>query len=121
VLAGQFDEALALAQRVLAFARERGQRGMGAWSLRLLAEIASHRDPPTIAESEKSYAEALALAEELEMRPLAARCHLGLGRLYRKTGEPQKAQSELAAAVEEFSSMEITFWGEQADAALKAL
>ena len=30
--------------------------------------------------------QALALADELGMRPLVAHCHLGLGRLYNQTG-----------------------------------
>ena len=34
---------------------------------------------------------ALALANELGMRPLVAHCHLGLGKLYRRTGEHVKA------------------------------
>ena len=31
------------------------------------------------------YHEALTLSEELSMRPLAAHCHLGLSKLYRRT------------------------------------
>ena len=33
------------------------------------------------------YRQALALADELGMRPLVAHCHLGLGKLYRRTGK----------------------------------
>ena len=31
------------------------------------------------------YRQALALADELGMRPLVAHCHLGLGKLYHRT------------------------------------
>ena len=39
-------------------------------------------DPPEVEPAEAHYRQALALAEELGMRPLQAHCHLGLGRLY---------------------------------------
>ena len=35
---------------------------------------------------------ALALAEELEKRPVAAHCHLGLGKLYRRRGKREQAR-----------------------------
>ena len=38
--------------------------------------------------AEDHYRQALALAEELGMRPLIAHCHVGLGKLYRRTGDP---------------------------------
>ena len=38
------------------------------------------------------YRQALALAEEMGMRPLVAHCHLGLGKLYRRTASAQQAQ-----------------------------
>ena len=42
----QLDEALSLTRQALNLAREHGQRGIEGWGLRLLAEIAAHRDPP---------------------------------------------------------------------------
>ncbi len=48
LLAGEPEAALGLAERALANAREHGQRGQEAWVLRLLAEIAAHRDPPDV-------------------------------------------------------------------------
>ena len=39
-------------------------------------------DPPDVAQAEAYYQQALALAEELGMRPLQAHCHSGLGMLY---------------------------------------
>ena len=55
--------------------------------LRLLGEVAARRDLPEQAEGH--YRDALALAEQLGMRPLVAHCHLGLGKLYRRTGGAQ--------------------------------
>ena len=64
------------------------------------------------------YREALTLAEELEMRPLQAHCHLGLGKLHRRTGRPHEARVELSAAVEMLRAMEMTFWLPEAEAEL---
>jgi len=47
----------------------------------LRGEVAAFSGPPGAAEAEAQYREALAAAEELGMRPLAAHCHLGLGTL----------------------------------------
>ena len=58
------------------------QRGYQAYALRLLGEIAAQREPPEVEQAEAHYQQALALADELGMRPLQAHCHLGLGTLY---------------------------------------
>ena len=52
------------------------------------------------------------------MRPLQAHCHLGLGTLYAKTGQREQAHAELAAAIDLYRAMEMTFWLPQAEAAL---
>jgi hypothetical protein len=65
-----------------------------------------------------SYRQALALAEERGMRTLVAHCHLGLGTLYTKTGQREQAHAELAAAIELYRAMEMTFWLLQAEAVL---
>lgn len=41
------------------------------------------------------YQAAVTLASELEMRPLMAHCHLGLGRLFRRTGDAEQADAYL--------------------------
>ena len=38
------------------------------------------------------------------MRPLVAQCHLGLGKLYRRTGDGAKAEEHLTAAAREQAS-----------------
>jgi hypothetical protein len=52
------------------------------------------------------------------MRPLVAHCHLGLGTLYAKTGQPAQARPELTAAIALYRAMDMTFWLPQAEAAL---
>ena len=44
------------------------------------------------------------------MRPLVARCHRGLGRLYRRTGNPAGAQEHLTAATAMYREMGMTYW-----------
>ena len=95
LMAGRFDEAHAQAERALALARAHQERGNEAYALRLLGEIHARRDPAEGDEAEHVYRQAMALATELEMRPLVAHCHLGLGQLYRKTGKRQEAEHHL--------------------------
>jgi hypothetical protein len=69
-------------------------------------------------QAEVHYQQALALAEELGMRPLQAHCHLGLGQLYHQTGPGEQARSALATAIDLYRTMDMTFWLPQAEAAL---
>jgi tetratricopeptide (TPR) repeat protein len=114
--AGRLADAAEIAQRALALARDHHQRGVEGWTLRLLAEIAGHGSPPSGAGAEESYRQALALATELGMRPLIAHCHLGLGKLYRRTGKREQAQEHLATATAMYREMGMTYWLEKAEA-----
>ena len=112
------EEASTLAARALAHARTYQERGNEAYILRLLGEIAAHRDPAEVEEAEAHYRQALTLAEALGMRPLQAHCHRGLGTLYTRTGQRQQAQGELSAAIDLYRAMDMTFWLPQTEAAL---
>ena len=118
LLVGRMDEAITLAGRALDHARAHKERGHMAWALRLLGEIAVQQGPPGIEQAECHYRQALALAEELGMRPLQAHCHLGLGMLYVKVNRREQARAELSIAIELYRAMEMTFWLPQAEAAL---
>ena len=118
LLAGRLEEAHALAERALALARDHQERGNEAYALRLLGDIAAHRDPPESEQAEAHYRQALALAEELGMRPLVAHCHRGLGMLYLKLGRGTQARPELSAAIALYRAMDMTFWLPQTEAAL---
>ena len=48
-----------------------------ALALHQLGAVQAHADPPDAAPAEAHYQQALALAEELSMRPLVAHCHPG--------------------------------------------
>jgi tetratricopeptide (TPR) repeat protein len=118
LLANRLEEAHALAERALALARAQQERGNEAYALRLLGDIAAHHDTPESNQAGDDYRQALALAEELGMRPLVAHCHLGLGKLYAQSGRRAEACAALSAAIELYRAIEMTFWLLQADAML---
>jgi tetratricopeptide (TPR) repeat protein len=118
MLTGRLEEAHALAEGALALARVHQERGNQAYALHLLGEIAARHDPPQREQAEAYYQQALALAEELGMRPLVAHCHLGLGKLCATIRRRAEARAELRAAVELYRAMEMMWWLPQAEAAL---
>ena len=118
LLAGRRDDALAVARRALDLAHGQKERGNEAWVLRLLGEIAAQADPPDLESAQEYYRRALVRANELGMRPLAAHCHLGLGKLFCGTRDRAKAQEHLTTAGTMYREMGMNFWLEQAEAAL---
>ena len=120
LLDGRPHEAVSLAQRELDRSRQRGHRGHEAYGLRILAEVAAHLDPPDVETAKGYYDQALTLATELGMRPLVARCHLGLGKLYRRTGEQGQAQEHLTTAASMYREMDMRYWLEKAEAEMGA-
>ena len=118
LLAGCFEDAQALAERALALAHERQEHGDQAYALRLLGDIAAHRASPDVDEAAAHYRQALALAEDLGMRPLQAHCHHGLGTLYATVGQREQARAMLSTAIEMYRAMDMTFWLPQAEATL---
>jgi class 3 adenylate cyclase/tetratricopeptide (TPR) repeat protein len=121
LLDGRLADATRIAQDGLAAARQRGERGVEGQLLRLLGDIAAHPDRFEADAAEAHYRESLALAEELGLRPLTAHCHLGLGRLYRRTGERQQSREHLTTAATMFGEMDMRYWREQAEMAMTAL
>jgi tetratricopeptide (TPR) repeat protein len=118
LLAGRLEEAYVLTERTLALAREYQERGHQAYALRLLGDITAHGVYSENALAEGYYQQALALADELGMRPLQAHCHRSLGTLYAATGQQEQARSALSTAVQMYRWMDMTFWLPQAEAAL---
>ena len=55
------------------------------------------------------------------MRPLVAHCHLGLGKLYRRTGQLEEAREHLTTATTMYREMDMRFWLEQAEQELREL
>jgi len=117
-LAGRGDEAWQHARQALDLARQGKGRGDEALALHQLGTVHAHADPPDVERAEASYRQALALADELGMRPLQAHCHLGLGTLYATTGRREQARAALTTAIALYHAMEMTLWLPQAEAAL---
>ena len=117
--AGNLGAALDVARQALDRSREFDSRGDEARILWLVGEIHAAQDPSDAERSASSYREALTSADELGMRPLVATCHLGLGKLYRRTGKHEQAQEHLTTATTMFREMGMTYWLEQAKVELE--
>jgi tetratricopeptide (TPR) repeat protein len=112
LLLGRLDDARRLGDRSVESAER--QPGFAAHALHLLGDIAAH---PARFDSESSathYRRALTLAQTKGMRPLVAHCHLGLGTLCRRLGEPEQARGHLSTAATMYREMGMGFWLEQA-------
>jgi len=117
--ANRITDARRVATVALNLTRERQLRGEEAHALRLVAEIAVLQDPSDLRGAERHYHDAETLAEERGMRPLVAHCHLGLGKLYRRTGQREQAQEHLTSAMTMYREMGMTYWLAQAEAEIK--
>jgi class 3 adenylate cyclase/tetratricopeptide (TPR) repeat protein len=119
LLLGRLDEANALGGWAVEFSR--GQPGFAAYAAHLLGDIATHPDRFDAERSEAHYCQALALAGPRGMRPLVAHCHLGLGKLYRRTGKREQTQEHLTAAATMYREMGMTYWLDRAQAEMGQL
>jgi class 3 adenylate cyclase/tetratricopeptide (TPR) repeat protein len=99
-------------RRALILSRKHGEYGHEAHALRFIAELGVS-DPSPLDECETNFLQALRRAQELDMRPLAAQCHLGLGKRYRWIGQQASAESHLNAAAALFRELGMQFWLEQ--------
>jgi tetratricopeptide (TPR) repeat protein len=117
--ANRIADARRVATVALNLARERQLRGDEAHALRLVAEIAVLQDPSDLKTAEDHYHDAQTLAEERGMRPLVAHCHLGLGKLYRRTGKREQAQEHLTTATTMYREMGMTYWLEKVEQDMK--
>jgi tetratricopeptide (TPR) repeat protein len=108
------------ARHALSLAEAHGERGHEASVHRLLGEIDSQRGTvPEPRAAEDHYRRGLALATELGMRPLIAHCHLGLGKLCRRTGQREQALEHLRMAATMYGDMAMAPWIEQAETEMR--
>ena len=108
---GRLDEAAGHTRDALELARRLKARAAEAHALCLAGDVASADGTH---DASGYYREALLIADELGMRPLAALCHLGLGKLDPLTGQRLDTQEHLVTAVAMFREMEMRFWLDQA-------
>jgi DNA-binding SARP family transcriptional activator len=109
LLAGDVAGALAAARAAVALAERHEEQGHQAWAIRARAETEC-RDGRELDRAVQSYRAAATLAEELEMRPLVARCRLGLARLHETAGQDEPARIELAEARRLLQGMGMDAW-----------
>jgi hypothetical protein len=105
----------------LQLARRYREKGPEAWAMYLLAESEDVSRGNQAAETRSGYLSALRCSEDLGMRPVAAHCHMGLGKLYASLGDKVTAQSELQTALSMYHEMDMQHWPDQAQHALRAL
>ena len=113
LLLGRLDEARRLGDRAVESSPR--QPGFAALALHLLGDIATHPDRFDAQTGEAYYEKALVLAEPRGMRPLVAHCHLGLGKLFGRTGKRDEAREHLTTATTMYREMGMTYWREQAE------
>jgi predicted ATPase len=116
LLVGRSQESAVHAQQALELARTIGARANEAIALHFVAEAAAASGQSTLEAVSARYQAALSLAEALDMRPLVAHCHLGLGKLYRRRGKRQEANEYLTTATTMYREMGMMYWLEQAAA-----
>jgi tetratricopeptide (TPR) repeat protein len=121
-LDGRLDDAAERAQEALSLAQAHEEHGHEAYVHRLLGEISVLRgDLPEALAAENHYRDCLSLATHLDMRPLIAHCHLGLGKLWRRAGRRDQAREYLTTAVTMYRDMNMVSWLEQAEAEMREL
>jgi tetratricopeptide (TPR) repeat protein len=116
---GRLDDARRLVNCAVEFSA--GRQGLMAHALHLRGDIATHTDSFDAETGEAHYRQALALAEPRGMRPLVAHCHLGLSKLYQRTGRREQAGEHLATATTMYREMDMSFWLEQLEAETREL
>jgi class 3 adenylate cyclase/tetratricopeptide (TPR) repeat protein len=108
LLAGDTNEARELAETALRLAMQQKERGNEVYARHLFAKIELGTD-----RGERYYREALELATEIGMAPLAARCHAGLAIVYTRMSRHDAAENHLAQARTMFKSMGMRFFLER--------
>jgi len=121
LLANRFDEARWHAEQGLRLCVEQGEQGHEAWLRKLLGDISACASLQSADEAHGHFARALALAEQLSMRPLIAHCHAGQAKLYRRTGKRIESDEYFAAATSMYREMGMTYWLEKLQQDLTAL
>jgi tetratricopeptide (TPR) repeat protein len=119
LLGGNRVEAQRIGTRGLELAAASGEQGFEAEAHHVLARIATEGGAAELDVAQRHYERALALAAELGMRPLQARCHLGLARLYRHTAKLDQAKGHLTTARTMFGEMDMRFWLEEGEAEMR--
>jgi tetratricopeptide (TPR) repeat protein len=107
LLAGDTPKACELATRALEAARKRGERAHEAYALRVLGRAVTATSG---AEAEQHVRAAIALADDLGMRPLAAQARLDLSVVYDQRGRIPDREAAATEAMQLLESMAMRAW-----------
>jgi class 3 adenylate cyclase/tetratricopeptide (TPR) repeat protein len=118
-LAGRHEEAAAHLERGLGMARAHKQRWLEAEALRIQGQLRASSTPPDREGARAAFEGAVVIARDLGLRPLLGRCQLALGAELHRAGEREAGRGHLEEAVALFSEMDMRFWLDRAEAALK--
>jgi tetratricopeptide (TPR) repeat protein len=114
---GRYDDARRPAEGALNSSSR--QPGFAAHAIHLLGEVATQPNQFDAGSGEAHYRRALAFAEPRGMRPLMAHCHLGLSKLYRRTGKQKQARKQAATATMMYRDMGMTYWLDQVETEIR--
>ncbi len=110
---GHEEDAEASAMRAVALAVEHGENGFRVEALRALARVAWARRTPDLEAAAEHLGDALALAQDLRMRPAIAHCHGDLAEVSRRAGRSEETARHLEAASELYRELGLSFWRER--------
>jgi class 3 adenylate cyclase/tetratricopeptide (TPR) repeat protein len=118
---GDVAGARAAADRAIELSLAHGERGHEAMAWRLIGDVAAQGPVSDFASAREAYEQALAIGDELGLRPLVARTHFNIGQLQRRLGRLEDAEAHVTRAVVLFADMGMRHWLEQSEPELKAL
>ena len=110
---GQELEAKQTATQALELAVARGESGFRVAALRAIARVAARRGGPDLDAAEGYLREALALGQDLGMRPAVAHCHGDLAVVSRRAGRSEEAAGHQRAAEALYRDLDTPGWRER--------
>jgi class 3 adenylate cyclase/tetratricopeptide (TPR) repeat protein len=121
LLASQAERSRDTAASALELSRARGDTFIEAWARAVIADATLAIGSSEVETVKIAYEDSIALATELNLRPLMVRGHAGLGKLSQRTGDLEQARKHLGTAIAMYREMGMTQRLEQAESELKGL
>jgi len=119
--AGELERAQDVGEHALGLAREHKERGHEAWALYTIGRLAARVDPSDQEKAARLIDDALRLATDLRMRPLAAHCHVVFGQVRAAAKDQLNAKHHLAAGADLLRELGMDLWRAEAEADLGRL
>jgi hypothetical protein len=92
-----------------------------AWARSVIADATLATASSDVETVRVAYEDGMAVASGLNMRPLMARAHAGLGKLSQRTGDLERGRKHLGTAIAMYREMGMTQRLEQVESELKRL